>query len=301
MSKQNQSAFLRFEPIDDGAAMLTSSGITLLCLFMAHIALNGASIYYQICGEAAETIVFAHGLLLSERIFTDQVAALQYRYRCLTFDFRGHGRTSASRPGYDVETLYADTVGVIQELRASPCHFVGLSLGGIIGLHIALRRPELLRSLALFSTTADAETSHNKRLYRFLTLLALLFGPRLVANQAMPVMFGRTFLNDPARSDLKRQWRQHLIANPRLRVVRAVNALISRQPIYEQISQITTRTLIAVGEEDPAATKGEAARIHSQIKGSVLVRIPRSGHLITVEVPETVKRLLETFVTRGRL
>ncbi len=281
--------------------MLTSSEITLHCLFMPHIGLNGASIYYQLRGEGAETIVFAHGLLLSERIFTDQVAALQQQYRCVTFDFRGHGQSSAARSGYDMETLYADTVGVIQELRASPCHFVGLSLGGIIGLHIALRRPELLRSLALFSTTADAETSHNKKLYRFLALVALLFGSRLVANRAMPVMFGRTFLNDPARGDLKRQWRQHLIANRRLRVVRAVNALIGREPICEQINRITTPTLIAVGEEDPAATKGEANRIHSQIKGSVLVRIPQAGHVITVEVPETVNRLLEGFFSKGCL
>ncbi len=268
---------------------------------MPHIALNGASIHYQLRGEGAETIVFAHGLLLSERIFSQQAAALQQHYRCVTFDFRGHGETAAARSGYDVETLYADTVGVIQELKASPCHFVGLSLGGIIGLHIALRRPELLRSLVLFSTTADAETSYNKKLYRFLQLVVCLFGLRLVAGGVMPVMFGRTFLDDVARADLQRQWRQQLIANRRLGVVHAVNALISRQPIYEQIHQITTPTLIAVGEEDPAATKGEANRIHSQIKRSVLVRIPQAGHVFTVEVPETVNRLLEGFFSKGCL
>jgi pimeloyl-ACP methyl ester carboxylesterase len=275
--------------------LLTSPEVTLHLSFMPHLELDGASIHYQLRGQGAETIVFAHGLLLNERIFKDQVAALQQHYRCVTFDFRGHGQTSATRSGYDMETLYADTVGVIQELRATPCHFVGLSLGGIIGLHIAVRRPELLRSLVLFSTTADAETNHNKKLYRLLALVALLFGPRLVAGRAMPVMFGRTFLNDPARADLKREWRQHLIANRRLSVVGALNALISRQPIYEKLNQITTPTLIAVGEEDPAAPKGEAKRIHSQIKGSVLLRIPQAGHVITVEAPETVTRLLEGF------
>ncbi len=280
---------------------MTSSDTTLYWFLMPHLAVNGASVHYQLHGQGEVTVVFAHGLLLSERIFTDQVAALEPHYRCVTFDFRGHGETSATRSSYDMETLYADTVGLLQELRTSPCHFVGLSLGGIIGLRIAVRRPELLRSLVLFSTTADGETSHNKRLYRVLALLVLLFGPRLVAGQTMRVMFGKTFLNDPACAALKRQWREHLTGCGRLRLVHAVNALIGRPPIYDQISQITTPTLIGVGEEDPAATKGEANRMHSQIKGSVLVRIPQAGHLFTVEAPKTINRLLEQFFSKGSL
>ena len=97
---------------------------------MPKIALNGASIDYQLCGNGLETVVFAHGLLLNQRIFADQLATLSGRYRCLAFDFRGHGQSSVPRTGYDLEQLEADTAGLIEAMKAVPCHFVGLSLGG---------------------------------------------------------------------------------------------------------------------------------------------------------------------------
>lgn len=261
---------------------------------MPEIVLNGATVHYQIAGDRTESVLFAHGLLLNAGIFDGQIAALQRRYRCISFDFRGHGLSSVALPGYDVETLYADTVGIIERL-AVPCHFVGLSLGGIVGLRIAIRRPELLRSLALFSTTAEAESNFNKVLYRVLSLLAVLFGLRWVVGLIMPTMFGKTFLKDPARAEVRHAWRRHLVANGRLRAALAVGVLLNRSAILDEIHRITTPTLIVVGEEDPAIAKGEAVRIHSQIANSRLVKIPLAGHLVTVENPGATNQLLEAF------
>jgi pimeloyl-ACP methyl ester carboxylesterase len=266
---------------------------------MPKIEINGVAIHYQIHGAGPETIVFAHGLLWSERIFDDQVAALKNRYRCITFDFRGQGQTEVTRSGYDIETLFSDTVGLIEALGAVPSHFVGVSMGGIIGLRIALRRPELLKSLALFATSADAETDENKRRYRLLTFIARWFGLSVVADRVMPVMFGKTFLSDPARAELKQQWRQNFIGNHRIGATRAVNGVVKREPIYEQIHRITTPTLIVMGDEDGAISQERAKRIHSQISGSKLVVLPRAGHTPTVEEPAAVNGLLGDFLSKG--
>jgi 3-oxoadipate enol-lactonase len=126
------------------------------------IEINGVPIHYQARGEGAETIVFAHGLLWSEQIFENQIEVLQRRYRCISFDFRGQGQTAVTLSGYDMETLSADTIALIEALGAAPCHFVGLSMGGMVGLRIAIRRPELLKSLVLFATSADAGKRHAK-------------------------------------------------------------------------------------------------------------------------------------------
>jgi 3-oxoadipate enol-lactonase len=262
---------------------------------MPKIALNGASIDYQLCGDGPETVVLAHGLLLSQRIFADQLEALSRWYRCLAFDFRGHGQSSVPRTGYDLEQLEADTVGLIQALKAAPCHFVGLSLGGIIGLRLAIRRPELLRSLVVLSATPDAEAPANKKRYRLLALVALIFGLRVVVDQLMPVMFGRSFLSDPNRVELKRRWRQNLAANRRLGAARAVAAFLKRGAVYDQLGSIALPTLIGVGEEDTAAAKGEARRICSRIEGSRLVEIPRAGHVVTIEGPDAVNGMLADF------
>jgi len=264
---------------------------------MPKIEINGVSIHYEVQGEGPETIVFAHGLLWSLKMFEDQMTAFKHRYRCISFDFRGQGQSAVTRSGYDMETLFADTAGIIEKLNAAPCHFVGVSMGGFIGLRMALRRPELIKSLALFATSADAETEDKKKRYLTLTLVARIFGLRAVADKVMPVMFGKTFLNDPLRAELKRQWRDNFIANRRIGLARAVKGVIDRQPIYDQIHKITASALIAIGDEDAAIPLERANRIHSQIAGSKLVIIPRAGHTPTVEEPAFVNGLLDDFIS----
>jgi pimeloyl-ACP methyl ester carboxylesterase len=260
---------------------------------MAKIDINGVSIHYQIQGEGSETIVFAHGLLWSGQIFERQIDLFQRRYRCISFDFRGQGQTAAPRSGYDIETLYADTTALIEALSAAPCHFVGVSMGGIVGLRIAIRKPEMIKSLALFATSADAESEEKIKRYRTLTFIAKWFGLRLIANKVMPVMFGKTFLNDPLRAELRRLWRQRLIANRRIGIARAVIGVVYRDPIYEQINKISAPTLVAIGDEDLAISREQANRVHSRIATSKLAMIPRAGHTPTVEEPAVVNALIE--------
>ena len=265
---------------------------------MPKIKINGVPIHYEMQGEGPETIVFAHGLLWSGKMFEDQMAALKHHYRCIAFDFRGQGQTDVTRSGYDMETLFADAAGIIERLNAAPCHFVGVSMGGFIGLRLALRRPGLIKSLALFATSTDAETEDKKKRYRTLTLAARIFGLRMVADKVMPVMFGKTFLSDPLRAELKREWRDNFIANRRIGLARAVKGVIDREPIYDQIHKITAPSLIAIGDEDAAIPVERANRIHSQIAGSKLVIIPHAGHTPTVEEPGFVNRLLEDFISK---
>lgn len=117
--------------------------------------INGAEIHCEEDGKGRETIVFAHGLLFSGRMFESQVMALKGRYRCVTFDFRGQGRSEVTASGYDMDTLAEDAAGLIEALGCAPCHFVGLSMGGFVGMRLAARRPALLKSLVLLETTAQ--------------------------------------------------------------------------------------------------------------------------------------------------
>jgi 3-oxoadipate enol-lactonase len=62
-----------------------------------------------------------------------RLALLKERYRCVAFDFRGQGQSEVTRSGYDMETLYADAVALIEQLGCAPCHFLGLSMGALLG------------------------------------------------------------------------------------------------------------------------------------------------------------------------
>jgi 3-oxoadipate enol-lactonase len=263
---------------------------------MAKIAVNGCQIYYEDTRVGAETIVFAHGLLWCGRMFDEQVMALKGRYRCITFDFRGQGQSEIASSGYDMDSLTEDAAALIQELGAAPCHFLGLSMGGFVGMRLALRHPNLLRTLMLLETSADAEPAANVPRYKLLSFIARWLSMRLVAGKVMPIMFGQKFLHDPGRQAERELWQRRLLANDSAGTGRATQGVITRQPVYEQIRNIRVPTLILCGDQDVATPRDKAERIHSQIPNSRLVIIPGAGHSSTIEEPAAVNAALTQFL-----
>ncbi|HEX9035815.1 MAG TPA: alpha/beta fold hydrolase [Ktedonobacterales bacterium] len=263
---------------------------------MPEVMLNGARIHYEERGQGPETIVFSHGLLWSGRMFRAQVAALSDRYRCVTFDFRGQGESAVTADGYDMDTLTQDAAELIAALGLAPCHFAGLSMGGFVGMRLAARRPDLIRSLILMETSADPEPQENIPQYRRLLAVARWVGLRPVAGRVMPIMFGATFMRDPGRAEERREWQGYMAANNRVGVIRATEGVITRKPIYDELGAITLPTLIIIGDEDVATTPDHSARMRDAIEGAQLVRIPRAGHTSSVEEPEAVTVAIKAFL-----
>ncbi len=263
---------------------------------MPFLQVNGARLHYTSQGTGAQTVVFAHGLLWSGRMFDAQVAALSSRYRCITFDFRGQGESEVTEGGYDMDTLTDDAAALIEALGVGPVHFLGLSMGGFIGMRLAARRPALLRSLMLLETSADPEPEENRGRYRMLSLVARYLSLRLVRGRVMKIMFGESFLTDPARAEERRLWGGRLVANDRIGITRAVGGVIDRAPVYEELARITVPTLILVGAEDVATPPPKAERMHGAIAGSRLYTVPAAGHTSTVENPAAVNARLEAFL-----
>jgi 3-oxoadipate enol-lactonase len=263
---------------------------------MPRMAIHGADLYYEEHGDGPETIVFAHGLLWDRRLFAPQIAALADRYRCIAFDFRGHGESQVTADGYDMDTLTEDAAELIRVLGCAPCHFAGLSMGGFVAMRLAIRHPELIRSLMLLETSADPEPEENLTRYRFLRFIARWLGMGIVARPVLKILFGKTFLADPARADLREEFRRRLVANDRIGVHRAVLGVITRQGITDQLDAIQKPTLILVGDQDVATVPAKAERIHARIAGSILRVIPGAGHTSTLEEPAAVTRALEEFL-----
>ena len=264
---------------------------------MPKIQVNGAGLYYEQHGTGTETIVFAHGLLWSGRMFDDQVKALQDRYRCVTFDFRGQGQSEVTQGGYDMDTLSVDAAALIESLGCAPCHFAGLSMGGFIAMRLGIRCSELVKSLILMETSADPEPEENVGKYRLLGFVARWLSIGLVANSVMEIMFGQKFQNDPARADLRDEWRRRLLANHRVGITRALGGVVTRQGVYDQLDRIKAPTLIIVGDQDVATKPAKAERMCARIPGSKLVIIPGAGHTSSVEEPEAVNAAIKDFLS----
>jgi pimeloyl-ACP methyl ester carboxylesterase len=258
---------------------------------MPHLHVNGANLYYEQTGAGPETIVFAHGVLLSCRMFDSQVAAFGDRYRCVTFDHRGQGQSEVTSDGYDMDSLATDTVDLVRQLGIERCHFVGFSMGGFIGMRLAVKHPHLLQSLTLMDTSACCELRRLK--FRLLCWLTRFVGPRFTTPFVMPVMFGPKFLNDPARRTERERWREHLASHHRLGGIRAAGGVIDRCDYREPLRQIRTPTLILAGAADRAAPPAEQERMHSLIEGSKLELVQDAGHSLPIEEPAAVNAILE--------
>lgn len=263
---------------------------------MPIIHVNGTELWYEDSGGSAVAILFSHGLLLSARQFDPQVTALRDRYRCIAYDHRGQGRSAPSKlRSIDLETLTADAIALIEALGLAPVHFCGHSMGGYVGMRLAARRPEFVRSLILLDTSADPEPPDNVPRFRKMSWIARYFGTSLVIDGTMKIMFGHTTLTDPARDGERRAWRRALQTNRRA-IWRAVNGVIERRGIANELPAIKAPTLILVGEEDLATVPAKAEAIHAGINGSRLVRIPAAGHITTWEQPGAVNATLAAFL-----
>ena len=264
---------------------------------MPKIRVNGVSLNYQEQGKGEETILFVHGLLFNHHMFGAQVDALKSNYRCIAFDLRGQGESEVMRNGYDIDNLTRDTVALIKALDCGPCHFVGLSMGGFIGMRLAIRHPKLLRSLSLLDTSADPEPEENVFKYKMLAIIGRVFGFRPLMGQLLPIMFAKDTLEDETKGETLEYWKQQLSKNNRAGSSRAAAGVIERKGVYQKIGQIKAPTLIIVGEQDIATTVETSERMHKAISHSEMLVISAAGHSSSIEKPGEVTQALQKFLS----
>ncbi len=267
---------------------------------MAKVTIRGATYYYEERGTGEEVIVFSHGFLMNHSMFEPQMNAFADRFRCIAFDWRGQGKSEATPEGYDMESLYQDALAFLEALQLPPVHWVGVSMGGFIGIRLAARHPQRIRTLTLAETGAEAETPAKKLRWGLLAYVFQLFGPRPVIKPITKILFGETTLRNPDQQAMVQSfvntWRQL----DRNALVKTAFGIFQRESVEHLLPQITAPTLVLVGEEDVARPLEEAKKLQAQIPDARLVMIPAAGHSSPVEAPEAFNRALEVFLTSHR-
>jgi len=262
---------------------------------------NGIQVHVTDTGNPAgnpqaPVVVFGHGLLFSGRMFQAQIERLRTSYRCVTIDWRGQGKTPPTANGYDMETLSEDAAAVIEGLGVGPVHYVGLSMGGFVGMRLAARRPELIRSLSLLDTSAGPEDQDKVKQYRLLAAIYRWVGMSPLEGRVKPLMFGPTFLADPSSKDAVDAWRQELRSADRVGMKKAILGVTDRLPVVDELKSISVPTLVVVGDDDVATPLAKAEVVVAGIEGSALKTVSRCGHSSTVEQPAALADLLEEFL-----
>lgn len=250
-------------------------------------------LYYTDVGEGPETILFSHGLLYDTAMWSHQIEYFKDRYRCIAYDSRGHGRSPITQTGYDMDTIADDAIALIEKLDIGPCHFVGLSMGGFVGLRLAMRRPDLLKSLTLLDTSAEREPRPRVYLLKVLNFIGRWTGFRFVMGMMMPGMFGKDFMSNPVRKEEREFWANRLSNTDRTGMFKASYAVLDRESVVDEIDGIKLPTLIMYGEEDVVTDRSKSERMNREIAGSTFKVIAGSGHMSAIEKPEIVNAAIE--------
>jgi len=264
---------------------------------MATVQVNGVSLHYEEHGNGPETILFIHGLLMNHHMFDAQVEAFKSQYRCIAFDLRGQGKSEVTASGYDMDNLTVDTVGLIETLACGPCHFVGLSMGGFIGMRLAIDHPHLLTTLSLLETSADPEPEENVAGYKMMARIGRIFGFWPLVGKLSAILFGRDFLTGDSQKAMREHWQQQIKNNSRKGSSHAATGVIEREGVYEKLGQINTPTLIVVGDQDVATVPAKSKRMQDAIANSEMVIIEGAGHSSSIEKPEAVTQTIRSFIS----
>ncbi len=264
---------------------------------MPQIKVNGVELFYTEQGSGDETIIFGHGLLMDNTMWDLVAPQFAKSYRVICFDFRGQGNSEDPGRDFSMDSLVEDTAALIQVLTNKPVHYVGLSMGGMVGMPLAARHPKLLHSLVLLDTSAQAEPWFNKIKYAVMIIIVKLFGVKLLVPSMMPLMFGKSFLKNPVNRELISRWKQKLLALKKT-IIGPVSGVTKRRDVTQELTNIICPALIVVGDEDLTTVVSCAENITAHITGSELKIIPQCGHSSALEKPVQIVDVMKDFYSK---
>lgn len=263
---------------------------------MPAVNINGVQLNYQELGDRNNrTIVFAHTILFGSEVFDPLVSELVRDFHLVKVDQHGHGQSGYRTP-LTVEDMTADYYQLLTRLKLSNVIWVGYSIGGMIGMRLALTHPKTIGSLILIATTAAPEPPHLREATGKLWELFRDGHREDIADPALQYFFSpATCKNQPA---LVEWYRNRMISFRNVEgMFEAAGAAMNRTDIRSRIDAITVPTLVIAGKDDiGGAAPAESELIASRIPNAKLAIIEDASHLLVVEKPREVIRLVREFL-----
>jgi 3-oxoadipate enol-lactonase len=242
------------------------------------------TLHHRVDGEGERVVVLLGSLGSTLDMWNAQVPALAERFRVLRVDHPGHGGSPLLYVR-SVEGITQDVVALLDELRLDRVSFCGLSLGGAVGMRLALDAPERLDRLVLCSTSM-----------RFATPDFWEERARVVREQGVEaiadLVLERWFTPDFA--DVRR-YRDMLVSTPAEGYARCCEALRDWD-VRGKLGDVGLQTLVVAGADDPSTPPADLEAIASEIPGARLIVLDRARHLVNVERADELNADLLSFL-----
>ncbi len=262
---------------------------------MASVRVDDFELFYDERGTGTP-LVFLHGLGSSSRDWKFQFEHFSKHYRCVAFDLPGSGQSKDLKHPQGPFTVvgFARAIsGAMKQLGLAPAHVVGLSMGGMTSLQLALDAPEVVRSLTVVNAGASviARTFKERLLLGVRAAVTRTMGPRGVARLVAPRLFPGA-----DQAELRNTFIQQMADNEPRAYVASSRALMGWS-VEERVSELRLPVLFVAADQDytPVEMKQTLAR---RIAGAQVVIIPNSHHAVPVECPEAFNAVLEAALSK---
>jgi pimeloyl-ACP methyl ester carboxylesterase len=237
--------------------------------------LTGGSVWYDEQGSG-EPLVMLHGGAVDSRFFDQNVGPLAERFRVITTDLWGHGRTPDREGPFSYESFTADVAELIEQVVGGPVHVLGHSIGSVVGLTLAMRRPELVRQVVMASGGFDHEAE-----------IGAGDGVSDEQVEQTVAFLGATY------AAVSPDGEEHFPV-----VVRKDFELSTREPSYtaEEVGVVTARTLVMVADDDIIPLE-HVLQVYRAIPNSELSIVPGTSHFLFQEKPTVCNGIVLDFLT----
>jgi pimeloyl-ACP methyl ester carboxylesterase len=268
---------------------------------MAYAIVNGIRLHYDMAGTGDPVLLVA-GLSMPGAMWAPQVKALAPHFRAITFDNRGVGETDLPpEPVYTTGQLADDAAALLRQLKIGRAHVVGVSMGGTIAQELALRHPELVRSLVLVSTWVKADARFIQVVESWMSLASRVPIEERYRHVFFPWVFSPVFFE---RKDNVEAAFRGAMAYPHQTKAEAIERQArgifawngTRVP---RLGTIKAPTLVVAGKDDILAPPDFARALAKLIRRARLTLMP-GGHSLILEQADAFNRALVRFLKSVR-
>jgi 3-oxoadipate enol-lactonase len=254
---------------------------------------NDIETNYTIEGEGP-WVAMSHSLACNLSMWDEQAKLLSRKFKVLRYDTRGHGGSSAPPGPYTLEQLADDAKALFDALGIKRAHWIGLSMGGMIGETFALKNPGFFQSMVLADTTSR-RPDNAQQMWGERVKIAREKGMEGVREGTLGRWFTEPYRDK--RKDVMQKIGRDITATPVEGFAGCCDA-IAKIDVLDRLKEIDCPTLVIVGDQDHGTPPEMARQIHANLRGSELVVIPSAAHLSNVEQPETFNAAITAFLEK---
>jgi len=258
---------------------------------MPEIDLGSWKVNYEQIGAGQDVLLIA-GLAGDMQAWRPQVEDLAGRYRLTLFDNPGAGSSGVRNGSYGIDDLGDDTTHIMDRLGIASAHIVGRSMGGAIGLSMAIRHPDRVRSVTALSAFAKLSPYGQRILSNWARVVASQGWSEAAAHMPLFLFTPSEFESSP--EDVARL--EASLCNVRPESYARSNLACREYDARPELSRISCPVLAVVGEKDLLCPVECSEALAQGIPGSRLVVLPDAGHLLPVRNSGEVNRLIVDFI-----